>query len=90
MLILGRRQTESIQIGTQISVTVLSISGNQVRLGIEAPGNISIYRSELPADISERLRGQTCPNCHISRSDLTPQCVCGYLFPLGNSPPAKD
>ncbi len=50
MLVLTRKRTESIQIGDNILVTVLDISGNRVRLGIEAPKAIPVHRSEVTAD----------------------------------------
>ncbi|HEY8539138.1 MAG TPA: carbon storage regulator CsrA [Steroidobacteraceae bacterium] len=47
MLILTRRLGESIQIGEGIEVTILEVRGNQVRLGIAAPAEVVILRSEL-------------------------------------------
>ncbi len=47
MLVLTRRLGESIVIGENIIVTVLSVKGGQVRLGIEAPKEVSIQREEL-------------------------------------------
>lgn len=47
MLVLSRKPTETIVIDGCIRVTVLSIRGNQVRLGIEAPERVEIYREEL-------------------------------------------
>jgi carbon storage regulator len=52
MLILTRRNGETLNIGDQVSVTVLGIKGNQVRLGVQAPKNIVVDREE----ISERKR----------------------------------
>jgi carbon storage regulator len=49
MLVLARRPTESLQIGPDITVTVLGIHGNQVRLGITAPRAIAIDRAEIHA-----------------------------------------
>ena len=46
MLVLSRKTGEVVQIGTDIRVTVADISGNRVRLGIEAPRNISVRRPE--------------------------------------------
>ncbi len=60
MLILTRRVKESILIGNDITVTVLDIRSNQVRLGVTAPKNISVFREELHARIQgERLRKET-------------------------------
>lgn len=52
MLILTRRVGESLMIGDDINVTVLSIRGNQVRIGVNAPKNVSVHREE----IYERIR----------------------------------
>lgn len=48
MLVLSRKQNEKIIIGDNISITVLNIRGNTVRIGIEAPRHISVVRAELP------------------------------------------
>jgi len=47
MLILARRVGESLKIGDSVTVIVLDIRGSQVRLGIIAPEDVSIYRQEI-------------------------------------------
>lgn len=47
MLVLTRKPGEQIVIGNNIRVTVLAIQGSQIKLGIDAPGDVSIFRSEL-------------------------------------------
>jgi carbon storage regulator len=47
MLILTRRPHESIRLGSRIRVTVLGFKGNQVRIGIEAPPDVSVDREEI-------------------------------------------
>lgn len=56
MLILTRRAGESIVIGDGIKVHVIEIRGQQVRLGIEAPGDTPIYRKEIYQKIAEENR----------------------------------
>jgi len=47
MLVLTRKELESIQIGDNIIVSVLEVNGNKVRIGIKAPPNVLILRTEL-------------------------------------------
>lgn len=47
MLILTRRAGETLMIGDEITITVLSIKGNQVRIGVNAPKAISVHREEI-------------------------------------------
>jgi carbon storage regulator len=52
MLILSRRVGETIMIGSNVTVTVLGVKGNQVRIGIDAPKDVKVHREE----IYERIR----------------------------------
>lgn len=47
MLILTRRIGETLMIGDNVSITVLGVKGNQVRLGINAPKEVSVHREEI-------------------------------------------
>lgn len=53
MLVLSRKKLESIRISDDIVVTVLAIQRNKVRLGIEAPKEVSVLRTELQKQILE-------------------------------------
>ena len=47
MLILTRRINESLVIGDDVTVTILGVKGNQVRIGVDAPRDVSVHREEL-------------------------------------------
>lgn len=53
MLALSRKSRESIIIGHDVEITILEIKGDQVKLGINAPKSVSIYRKELYSQIQE-------------------------------------
>ena len=55
MLVLSRKTEEEIRIGDEVTIKVLSVKGGVVRLGIDAPRDVSIFRSELLAGF------ETCP-----------------------------
>ena len=47
MLILNRRVGETLMIGDDVTVTVLGVKGNQVRIGVNAPKDVSVHREEI-------------------------------------------
>jgi carbon storage regulator len=57
MLILTRRIGERILIGDDVSITVLGVRGNQVRLGIDAPAEVSVHREEIYHRIQQEKLG---------------------------------
>ena len=68
MLVLSRKTSESINIGNNITVTVLSIQGRKVRLGLSAPPDVTILRSELERQVfleADDFLAQTTSN-HVS------------------------
>lgn len=53
MLVLTRKPNQAIQIGDDIEIKILSIEGEQIKIGIEAPRNIEIHRKEIYLSIQE-------------------------------------
>lgn len=58
MLILTRRVGETLMIGDSVTVTVLGVKGNQVRLGITAPRDVTVHREEIFQRIHPEGEGQ--------------------------------
>ena len=56
MLVLTRKRDESIRIGSEIVIRVVRLSRGKVRIGIEAPADMPIHRSELPAQTAPPAR----------------------------------
>ena len=47
MLILTRRTNETLMVGDEVTVTVLGVKGNQVRIGVNAPTEVAVHREEI-------------------------------------------
>jgi len=58
MLILTRRVGETVMIGNDVTVTVLGVKGNQVRIGINAPKNVAVHREEIFERIKREQQGE--------------------------------
>jgi carbon storage regulator len=54
MLVLTRRSNQSIMIGDDIEVSVLSVMGDKVRIGIDAPANVPVFRTEIYLEIQSQ------------------------------------
>lgn len=61
MLILTRRVGETVMIGNDVTVTVLGVKGNQVRIGINAPKNVAVHREEIFERIKREQQGEHDP-----------------------------
>jgi carbon storage regulator len=56
MLILTRRPGESIHLGDEIKITVLSVQGKQIKIGLEVPEDMQVYREEVYLRVQEQNR----------------------------------
>ena len=68
MLILSRRTGESVKIGDEVTVTVLGVKGNQVRLGFTAPQEVPVHREEIYL----RIKADRCANETLGDLALPP------------------
>ena len=57
MLILTRRVGETLMIGDEVTVTVLGVKGNQVRIGVNAPKDVAVHREEIYERIKREQQG---------------------------------
>lgn len=57
MLILTRRVGETVMIGDDVTVTILGVKGNQVRVGINAPKSVAVHREEIYERIKREQQG---------------------------------
>jgi carbon storage regulator len=64
MLILTRRVGETVMIGNEVTVTVLGVKGNQVRIGVNAPKDVAVHREE----IYERIKREQDQDSQVGNS----------------------
>ena len=62
MLVLTRKSNQSIMIGDEIEVSVLSVMGEKVRIGIQAPQKVPVFRKEIYLEIHREATGVTTPD----------------------------
>ncbi len=66
MLVLTRKDNESLFIGDDIEITILGITGNQVRIGINAPKNIDVHREEVYRRIESQISSESSRKSTLS------------------------
>lgn len=94
MLVLSRREGQSIVIGGNVVVTVVSVRGDHVRLGIEAPRSVAVHRQEVAVAIESANR-EALVSTDVDTSSL-PMPATGVDAPTGSdtapahhAPPAR-
>src|SRR5262249_52594888 len=86
MLVLSRKQQEQIKIGDQITVTIVRVKGNTVRVGIEAPRDVRVIRGELPKMDAESTETTALVDSSVAASSETlesaPGLPSGTILPF--------
>mgnify|MGYP003818736773 CR=1 FL=1 len=83
MLVLSRKKGQSIIIGNDIEISVIDIQGEQVRLGINAPGNVKVYRKEVYDEIIRENR-------EASIIPVSPEQIKGIRITMNGKPEDKE
>lgn len=81
MLVLSRKTNERILIGDSVEIVVIEVKGDQVRIGIDAPRNLPVYRKEVYEEIKEENRKAAQVSKPERLSDLE-----GLFRVMGSSP----
>jgi carbon storage regulator len=68
MLVLSRKKTEEIVIGDEISIMVVEIRGDKVRIGIDAPKHIKVHRKEVWLAIQKETSDEQCVSAEVPGS----------------------
>ncbi|QDU74975.1 hypothetical protein Pan97_19950 [Bremerella volcania] len=77
MLVLTRKQQQQIQIGEGVTITILKVKGNTVRIGIEAPNDVKIVRAELEPEEEATPAEESEPQSTLSRIDQVESATAG-------------
>jgi carbon storage regulator len=67
MLILTRRVGETVMIGNEVTVTVLGVKGNQVRIGVNAPKDVAVHREEIYERIKREEDNDGGPRASVAK-----------------------
>jgi carbon storage regulator len=65
MLVLSRRKSEEIMIGDDVSIMVVEIRGDKVRIGINAPKHIKVHRKEIWLEMQKGMASEQCVNAEM-------------------------
>lgn len=87
MLVLSRKLGEKVIIGDNITITVLETNGNRVRLGITAPNDVRVLRSELVGVWDVPCRPDFMVAAHNEETDCLPGSACATLESRGSDSP---
>jgi len=77
MLVLTRKQQQQIQIGEGVTITILKVKGNTVRIGIEAPNDVKIVRAELEPEEEPAPAEEAEPQAAATRIDQIETATAG-------------
>jgi carbon storage regulator len=87
VLVLTRKSNQSIMIGDEIEVSVLSIMGEKVRIGIQAPRDIPVFRREVYLEIQEERGGAApAPAAAPPGADVPPATASGPVNAVAAAP----
>lgn len=89
MLVLTRKKDQSIIINENIEITVLDIQGDQVRIGIKAPREVSVHRKEIFLQISEENKKAASTNVKADLDNLLKNSQFAALKKAGGDQGAK-
>ena len=77
MLILTRRVGETVMIGSDVTVTVLGVKGNQVRVGVNAPRDVAVHREEIFERIKREQQDGHSEHGHSEHANVHPHKANG-------------
>lgn len=80
MLILSRKIDEKIKIGEDITITLIDVHGDQVKIGIEAPKNVKVFRQEVFDAIQSENKAAVVENSSDSKDALNAMNALSKLF----------